>query len=212
MKTTLFQRAGFLTLVGVMVGGIPVTPAMGLPFSDFDDGTLQGWTQVEEFLGTLTVEPTGGNPGGWLFVTDLASGGALKVRGPSAFSGDLSVYTGISWDEFIITHPGEDNTSATVPVLWGTDGSQYRYYGEQGPLDVWRDRYVSFDPAGWVQWYGPSSFTEVLQDATLGFELAVTNGLGPEAGLDNIRLVPEPSMGLLCLAGLVLVARRRRVA
>lgn len=210
MTKRALRRAGFLTLVGAMVGGLSTAPAMGLPFSDFDDGTLQGWTQVDEFLGTLTAEPSGGNPGGWLLVTDTAGGGALKVKGPSAFRGDLSVYTGISWDELVITQPGQENIYPTVPVLWGTDGSQYRYYGEMGPLDVWRERYVSFDPEEWVQWYGPSSFAEVLQDATLGFELAVSTGLGPETGLDNIRLVPEPSMGLLGLVGLTLLAGRRR--
>ena len=74
--------------------------------SDFDDGTLQGWVMGDPqgfgFQGTLFNDPSGGNPGGRMVATDtLQGGGGLWALAPSTISGDLSLFEGLQWDEFL---------------------------------------------------------------------------------------------------------------
>jgi hypothetical protein len=199
-------------VVAFAVCAVSVSAVPNLPFSDFDDGSTQGWTAVEPFGGTLSLVTTGGNPGGWLYATDTVSGGGwLQIAGPPEFSGDLSVYDGVSWDEIAVPQPSGIQTLSITVVLQKSSSERLLYYGEIGPVGVWHSRYVPFDPELWVPSTPSVSFEDVIHDCTLTFNMDCWAGLGPESGIDNIRLVPEPSMGLPGLAVLVLVARRRRM-
>ncbi len=211
MKENLFGGARGYVLLGAIVYGLNCAPAVAVPFSDFDDGSIQGWTPITPFEGTLSLVITGGNPGGWLRATDtLNGGGGLLIAGPAEFSGDLSVYEGVSFDEIVLTQPGGQYVQSITPILRKANGVRFMYYGDLGPTDVWRSRYVSFDPDLWVPYYPGTKFENVIHDCTLVFDLDCWAGLGPESGIDNFRLVPEPSMGLFGLVGVTLLARRRR--
>ena len=65
--------------------------------SDFNNGTMQGWSEGDPFSngsfgGALSVINSGGNLGGYLHATDdVAGGGSLAALAPALLSGDLTL-------------------------------------------------------------------------------------------------------------------------
>ena len=60
--------------------------------SDFDDGTMDGWSKDPGGDGTLSNPLTGGNPNGYLACYDPAHGVNTWAAAPSKFLGDWSIY------------------------------------------------------------------------------------------------------------------------
>lgn len=204
------------------IGLLAATAASATPFSDFDDGTLQGWEPVivpiTGFGGVLEHVPTGGNPGGFMRASDTIEGtgtGFLGVKAPAEFNGDLSAFTHLQWDQYLYDYP--NIVRNTFPVLDSPDGetSWRADLQPEGPAEQWDTRIVSLDEIDWRRTKGTLSLDEVLADARLVFAMDVVYGPVPslESGLDNIRLiVPEPSALALLVIGGLAVTRRRRVA
>ncbi|HNO77854.1 MAG TPA: PEP-CTERM sorting domain-containing protein [Phycisphaerae bacterium] len=190
------------------------------PLSDFDDGTLQGWTAIatpwdgDPFGGTFELVTSGGNPGGYIHAIDESSIGGLLVAGPAEFSGDLSGYTAVQYDEYIYSNP--QIVHGTSLFLLGANGTSYRSIQPLDQVATWATRTVPLEEGSWMLnpgSIGTESFAEVLLDATLAVEFSVSVTSFPtlEAGIDNITLVPEPaSLALLGLGGIALFSRRRR--
>ena len=152
-------------LVSFAVIQIPLANINGQPVSDFNDDTLQGWTKFLPFNGDLWNPTNGGNPGGFMKCKDTQRGGGpLHVAAPIAFTGDLTTYSGIQWDEYKY-NCDPSYGSPTHPFLIGTDGTIYRESVlPEGPLEVWYTRTVPFDPNVWIRITGTSSFQQVLQN------------------------------------------------
>lgn len=237
---TRFFRAGvkasvtataFLSMAGIVFfGGVsnfgPKHASAGIILvSDFDDGTLQGWSPEPFFGGNLLAQPTGGNPGGYMVATDtVPGGGCLCARAPGSVSGDLSLLGGIGWDEF----SRADAVISSSVIIEGTDGTQYGHsMGAAAlPAGVWSPRFVSFEISGWVlrSGTGTAIFNDVVTNTiALFLDLDITlNASGNfEAGIDNVFLVgatspiPTPAalpLFLTGLAGLGLLRRRKRKA
>lgn len=180
--------------------------AMGAVLSDFEDNTLQGWTLSPASIGTLFVSANG-NPGYCMAMTDdIPMGGGLSAIAPSQFYGDLSVYGGIQWDEFVPDR-GSITTSRTSITIWSGIDSRYilDYNPAQFPVGIWNTRFASFDPSSWALDIGTLTFEEVIQNVTqinLRMETSTTSGV-IESYVDNIALVPEPTS--ICLLGLGLL-------
>jgi hypothetical protein len=161
--------------------------------SDFDDG-FQGWSKVEPFGGTLLIAGSGGNPGGFLTATDTAWGGNLFARHPMVFNFDANDV--IVWDEYLYGNlPPQDSIGpGTLAVLFGADGTIFHQIEEllsYSPTDTWTTREVILDsPGDWYRMTGTASFSEVLQNARIGFSMDIsTRSTGVrESGIDNIRL------------------------
>jgi hypothetical protein len=195
----------FLVLVG------PTDGVLGNPSSDFDDGTLQDWSAINDprsgqaFGGDLSVVVAGGNPGGFMKVRDLVSaGGGLVVANTPKFQGDLSIYTEVRWDEFLFDSPPV--RKSTTAFLIGSDNTVYESEGNDGPLGpvkVWRARSTLLEESAWTLTFGSMSFPNVLANARLGFnmDVSVTQVPNDESGIDNVLLVPEASCLLMLLAG-----------
>ncbi len=169
--------------------------------SDFDDGTLQGWTKGPGFNGELYAVASGGNPGGYMEATDtISGGGALWGRVPG-ISGSLSHLDEIQWDEFIPDHPLASN--GTRIVLLGVDGT---YYLASNPVEVveeWNHRSVRFDdPGAWELFSGSASFNEVIENVDGLFIDMACIGTAPvvEAGIDNVIIttLEPPCWGAGC--------------
>ena len=161
--------------------------------SDFDDG-FQGWSKVEPFGGTLLIAASGGNPGGFLTATDTTWGGNLFARHPMVFNFDANDV--IVWDEYLYGNlPPQDRIfPGTLAVLFGADGTIFHQIEEllsYSPTDTWTTREVILDsPGDWYRMTGTASFSEVLQNARIGFSMDVSTRSSSvrESGIDNIRL------------------------
>jgi len=88
----------------LFIAAVSTSSAYAEIISDFNSGTVQGWTESNplqggSFGGSLFAPSTGGNPGGYLLATDSVSGGgSLAARAPAPLSGDLTVFQEVSWD------------------------------------------------------------------------------------------------------------------
>jgi hypothetical protein len=193
------------------------TTASAAPFSDFEEGTLQGWTPIASpisgtsFGGFLEHVSTGGNPGGYMRAIDtVAAGGPLYVAGPSEFRGDLRGYSEVRWDEFLFQTGGV--VQSTSALLIGPDNTVYASDDPVAPTGEWRTRSVLLESESWSLLAGSMSFEDVLQDGWLAFNMDVSVASQPtlESGIDNVMLIPEPTtFAILGLAGLGV--RKRRV-
>jgi hypothetical protein len=163
--------------------------------SDFDDGTLQGWTPEPPFYGDLFVA-TPGNPGLSMQATDnLPMGGYLLARAPVSYTGDLSDRFGISWDEWVIDY-GAPTIYSTDVRIEGMDGTIYRTDNAPDLMDAWNQRFARFEEEYWFLQEGSASFADVLQNVVaLYMQMDVTaldNGI-LESRVDNVTLLDPPA-------------------
>lgn len=177
----------------------------------FDAGD-EGWTVFDG--GDLQWQVSGGNPGGYLRITDVTGGDFLAVA-PATMLGDRSAWLGgtLSFDA--------RNVNGVAPS-WADFGRITLSGGDQAILSL--DMVADDQPPADGQWHRYSvQLTEAVWGASLGAVLADLRGLSIKAefhngvsevvGLDNISVsvVPEPA-GWAMLAGgaLLLAATRRR--
>jgi hypothetical protein len=219
---TVWLMAVFL---GVGLAGSPSAQAFIL-VSDFDDGTLQGWTKEPVFNGTLFVDTAGGNPDGFMVATDtVGAGGPLLARAPGILTADLSIYEGLQWDEFVYNH-GSATTGGTFVRLKGFDGTLYDSSWALGPVGSWHTKSVSFtDASDWTLRSGSGAFSDVVSNVNalfLSMDTSILANGSRESGIDNIGLlnretsniVPEPSTMALVGMGIIgaIIGRRKRMA
>jgi hypothetical protein len=207
-------------LIPALFAGAPCTAGV---ITTFSDGTLSGWTAYGNssstnpgpFGGALQATAEG-NPDFAMEATDTISGsGGLFALGPAEYSGDLSVYVAVSWDEFVIDYA--DDTLFSTGVYIGSEGSVYRTDESLGTPGTWRRRFVPLEASHWFHVNGSKTFDEVVTDVThfwMQMEVSVA-GLVVESRVDNIRLVtvPEPTaIGLVIMAATLLSLRLGRRA
>jgi hypothetical protein len=222
MITRAWLMAGFL---GILLVSAPTGAQAFILISDFDDGTLQGWTKEPVFNGTLFVDPTGGNPNGFMVATDnVGAGGPLLAHAPGVLSGDLSIYDGLQWDEFVYNH-GTATTIGTSVRLKGSDGTIYESSTTLGPIALWHTKSASFsDSSSWALRSGSASFLDVVNNADslfLAMDTSILANGSRESGIDNIGLlnkentnaIPEPStMALVGMGVVSFYLRKRKLA
>jgi len=210
-------RRGTTLVAALLITTLSAGKANALLVDDFDDGNRDGWALVPPFNGTLNVQATGGNPGGFMYSTDNAPGGFLITQFVDQ-TFDLASFNGIQWDEFVYTHANSFHNSSKV-LLFGTDGTIFQHTPTPGPLATWNTRYVDFDESFWFHATlsaGTMSFADVLANGQVGFIVDASSAAqgGREVGIDNVTLVespvPEPSSIVLATLGLagVIVLRR----
>jgi|GEM_PF-1603238 len=188
-RTRAFLVSALLALLVPMPA-----PVLAALLFDYEDGTLQGWTREPFFGGNLFLDPSGGNPGGFMVATDtVGRGGSLLARAPAPLSGDLSGFAGLQWDEFIYNN-GSDTVQGTSVVLRGADGTEYRSERPLGPRAVFIPRFVPFgDETKWTLVSGGASLASVVSDTAALFLSLDTSvrATGRESGIDNVCLVAE---------------------
>ena len=160
--------------------------------SNFDDDTLQGWIPEPPFGGSLFVQSSGGNPGGFMSASDTSAGGSLLTRAPG-LSGDLRGLTDITWDEYVLNIPGTNQ--GTFIVIRGTDGTEWESDRSAPPLETWVSKSVNFDqPSDWILRSGTSPFADVIANVDGVFINmgTTTSVVGQESGVDNIVVNSSP--------------------
>lgn len=171
--------------------------------SRFDAGAAQGWTAqaTSAFNGT----PTGGNPGGCLFVDNNESG-FTYLTAPTAFVGDLRSYFDgtLAFDGRM--DPQSAGTASNAQYNYGVvaivDGQGYRIYADAVPGvpgTQWTTYSLPLTPASF-------GVTQAVLDGYLANCTAILIGLealnGPEAHwIDNVVLAAGPTPAAAQFAG-----------
>ncbi len=190
MNARFWLAAGLTGLAALL----PFSPVHADVVSDFDDGTLQGWTP-EPFFGGDLFAGAPGNPGESMQATDSEEGGGpLLARAPASYEGDLSGFLGISWDEFIVDMGSVTRLSTSVWIR-GNDGTTFRTDQTLGPLDVWNTKFYEFEASSWILESGAASFEDVIADVEglfVQMDVQGISGPGIESYVDNVTLVDNP--------------------
>lgn len=167
--------------------------------SDFDDGTLQGWTKVLPFGGDLLVDQPGGNPHGFMVTTDTAGGGVLYAQLPAAALGLLDNSSGVFWDEFVYDN-GAQTTKKIGLIIQGPDGTQYVSVQDlDNVIEAWANRFVSLDEqSSWtiVPGSGSATFAQVVNNIAALYLSTETSTVfigNRESGIDNISFLLDDS-------------------
>lgn len=199
-KATLVILLAYLCLAVAASAGVP-----GIPYSDFNDGTLQGWTKLQPFGGKLFNPGLGGNPGGFMQCQDTVAGppGIVAVA-PSDFTGNLSNYAkiggGLAWDEYL--YSCGSNQAATWPqLIGGADNTVYRELNPPvGSTGAWHHRFVPFTSSAWEWVSGTATFQQVIANVTsLRFNMDTNKNesCADEAGIDNVRFSRNTSAAVM---------------
>jgi hypothetical protein len=156
--------------------------------SSFDTG-VDGWS-IEGDVAQFEWQPTGGNPGGYIYWVDQATGADSYYVASSAYLGDQSSFYGgtLSYD---IEDTGSDYAGVPDITLTG-DGLTLDYtVGQAGT--TWTHYAVPLTAAGWtVSDTGAAATAQQMQqvlgdltDLTIRAEYVDGNETG---GLDNVVL------------------------
>lgn len=193
--------------------------AVGSIVSTFDTDA-DGWYLTD--VNPATFLPSGvfaatwgagfGNGGGGLLTADVSNW--TWAANTTKFGGDLSAYSGgeVSYDIFI--DPGRDSTPYPLLAIAGV-GQVIYTQGIAPDPGSWTTKSHTLAPGDWIYFNG-STNTPATQgeiDSVLAnvvgvfIDVDVLSGLDAHR-LDNVSVVPEPS--LLAALGMGILALRRR--
>jgi MYXO-CTERM domain-containing protein len=195
------------------------TVAAGSIVSTFDSD-VDGWYLTD--VNPSTFLPSGvfaatwgasfGNGGGGLLTADVSSW--TWAANTTKFSGNWSYYLGgtVSYDIFI--DPGRDLTPYPLLAIAGV-GQVIYTQGIAPDPGVWTTKSHSLGPGDWIYYNGSTNTPATQSDieAVLAnvigvfIDVDVLTGLDAHR-LDNVSVVPEPS--LLAALGMGALALRRR--
>lgn len=174
------------TCLGAMILAATSVCLAGGPSSDFDDGTLQGWTPGPNYGGNL-INVNTGNPGGAMLGQDTTPGGILLARAPGEYSGNFNTVTMVRWDEYL---PASAILATRIGIQ-GPDGTIWLSSRPAVENDVWRTHEQTFDdPGQWTQFSGSASFETVRANVTAMFIDLEVSTFFTEARIDNVQLIP----------------------
>ena len=185
------------------------------------DASLEGWT-VASGLPDLSWSPTGGNPDGFALWNEPGDAGAQSLRAPSSFIGDwLSQYNGgtLTYDHKIIAAGGIQSFSPYRVDISGPGGAAFWEGTTPNGLTDWVPISVPISESSWTVSSGTwTSLLANISTLDIRIELVGNNVFQSEfAGIDNVRLVPEPisvpepnCCSLLVVLGLSQFCRRHR--
>jgi len=160
---------------------------LGSVVSDFDDGTMQGWTATGD-LQNLSNPGSGGNPGGYLRLGDRAVGDICWVVAPSQFLGNWHGKTAVSVDLIQPSYSGDQ--IATVELVMSRPGGTYkRVFGERPPA-LWHVYGTALSEPLWTADAGAN--WDALLDNVTSFRIWMEFINGDEVtGLDNVSLTGD---------------------
>lgn len=170
-----------LCLIAAIV--IFVKPANADVVADFNDGTLQGW--IPKCETNAVASTTGGNPDGYLKMTDTVTSLDGYFSAPVQFLGNWHAMTSVSADIMKLSG-GTKKVYNVMFMISGPGGTCYRDFG-QLPTTSWQTYSTLLDPTLWTCESG--NWNAVLDNVTM-FAILMDFVSGTEAnGLDNVRLV-----------------------
>jgi len=214
---TICARSSIWTLLAVTCTPLVFPGAAVAVEGDFDAG-LEGWTADG---GTLTHVPAGGNPGGFLQLTDETSSNMFLIAPQNVFySGNLSGYVNgfIQFDARLVSLSGAATPFTTFGAIKFSNGANSASFdlaplGE--PTDQWKTYQARLTSPPWGSDF--NDWLDILSNVTsLTVNLESHSPIVETVGFDNFRLSGLPEPGTMTLAigvalGLAL-GRRRRIS
>lgn len=200
-----------LTAIVFLAIGVPAHALQSTFNSD-----AEGWTLANDASGP-TWAVSGGNPGGYIYGTDLGDGRTWYFVSPASWNGNLSAYKGgtLSYDINLLYKSGGyfDNTEVII-----RSGSSHVDWNPTTPhqpaLNTWTTYSVELTYANFGG--NQALFDSVMSNVTSIWIRGEYISGGDKEGVDNIIMtapVPIPgAMFLLApgLAGIAAVRRRLR--
>ncbi len=163
--------------------------------SDFDDGTMQGWTATGD-VQSLRNPGSGGNPGGCLRLDDRAVGDICWAVAPSEYLGNWHNKTTVSVDLIQPSYSGSQIATAELQIS-GPGGTYKRVFDERPPV-VWRTYGTPITESLWTCVTG--SWDALLDNVTT-FRVRMEFINGDEiTGLDNVSLTDDCTQTTIGLA------------
>ena len=199
----------FILLCSVLL--IAKTHAQYSLGSTFDSG-LEGWSSPTASVSYIS---SGGNPGGFVSITDIISGDGMSLFAPSGFLGNQSGFLGgtISFDVKNLNGAAANNSSGTPfgkVIISGSSGTASKELAGLGfppPDGLWHTYSASLIPADWN-----GNLVNALGNVTqIRIVMESNNAILESNGFDNFQLqaVPEPGSGLIVLLSVCVIAFKR---
>ena len=201
-RTTL-GLGSLLCCLAVLAGAAPAAMSDVVSTFDSDD---EGWVVEGDTVAPATYVATGGNPDGFISVTDSAAGGVMYWSAPAKFLGDVSAAYGnsLSFDlrQDLAANPFEDSD-----VVLESGDTTLHFDAGADPGTTFTNYVVPMTEAGWHadSLTGPlvtqAQFLAVLTDLTQ-LRIRAEYRTGPDTDdLDNVVLTvpagpPDPVLGV----------------
>lgn len=208
---------GVTTTLLVSVGTSGASPVTTPVTSSFDSD-LDGWTTTSE---PIAWAQSGGNPGGYVDFVDPGGGPITFIKSPAKFLGDWSALNGVGAIEFehrIFSSEGTDFRYYTVTIGDTSQPNCWTWQGSvpSGPTD-WLTISIPLKESEWSRGLGYGSWDSMISKVNLlniliesGF-YSIDNDPIDHDGIDNVKLLPEPTtLALLALGGLAAARRQGR--
>ena len=207
----------FLISVLILFSFVPHSYAMPIISTfDVDD---EGWmTEVDKE--TIAYESIGGNPGGFLSLTDLYWAETASTFPPSKFKGDLFDFDGgiLSYDLIVIEkHPPLTQLGGIGRIQLNGGGSNATFDYTLLPntpipsSQSWTTYHVPMTASAWHT--TQENWEKVLSDVTYS-DIILDIGDQGTFGLDNFKIepiIPEPAtLSLLGLGLFGLMIKKKR--
>jgi hypothetical protein len=198
----------------VFCGVLSLQPLVRADVSDTFSTDNGGWGHVGDSTTPPTFNATGGNPGGYISIFDLAEGSGDFMVAPAKYLGNQSGALNQTLQFDILLSDAPTGQSDDVVFSNGTTNLAYLFNPQPG-AGSWIHETLTLNTSD-PNWHlgtnlGPapaqSDFQNVLSSLTLLEILADYHAGSETVGLDNVVLhtVPEPSsLALLVIAALAL--------
>ena len=181
---------GNVTLLGAVDGGSPFVVAS----STFDAGS-DGWAVVAD--GTLTYQAAGGNPGGYIRITDTGGGIATLVVAPGKFDGDWRAYDGAATLQLDIQHTLGAGSGHPIVIISGPGGSATYTMGGAVPTS-WGTVTIPIDEGAWTVNSGSwNAILADIDDVTVNVDISDSD----DTDLDNVILTSNAGVVVRAVNG-----------
>jgi len=179
-------------LLAALLGFVrPAVPAQAS--STFDAG-FDGWNPV---IFGFSWQSDGGNPGGFLQFTECCNPPFSSLQAPRTYLGDWSSLDGIGafrYDFRLFGGTTDPNTAGVLVI--GPGGSMFWHQSANAGINGWETLAAPLSQTSWEITSG--SWNSILANVTeVRLVPDYLDGFGETTGIDNIALVPEPSMPTL---------------
>ena len=194
-------------LIILFLFSISLMPLQAAFVSQFESST-EGWTFFND--GTnLQYVASGGNPGGYLQVTDAGDGRIWWFQAPTAWNGNWSSLVGgaLKFDIKIVSQSGSALSDDEVRIYSGSDYAAWNASNANLSSGVWTHMSTMLLASNFTM-VGSKTFEQVMSNVTQFLIRGEYISGADTEGLDNVMVgIPEPAGMILLSLGIFVVSQ-----